>query len=107
METASTYYTRRARQERAKAADANSEEARKAHLELALRLVKVATERPLWSEWPESPPGGTAAPHATPVAPEDVGNALADAFPLPPSGAFKHLLDAVDGRTSSATPRGR
>lgn len=102
METASTYFTRRARQERANAAEANSAEARKAHIELALRLVRVATERSLWSQWTRSLPGGTAAQHQTSVATGDLGNALADAFPLPPSGAFRPLLDAVDESTSTA-----
>lgn len=101
METACTYFTRRARQERAKAADANSAEARKAHLELALRLVRAATERPLWSEWPPKVQEGPAAPHKTPVASE-LGNALANAFSLPKSSAFEYLLGAVDKRTSSA-----
>lgn len=96
METASTYFTRRARQERAKAADANSAEARKAHLELALRLVRAATERPLWTEWPEDLPRGTPAHHEAPIARRDVSNALTNAFPLLPSGAFELLLRAVD-----------
>lgn len=104
METASTYFTKRARQERANAAEANSAEARKAHIELALRLVRVATERSLWSEWPENLPEGTAPHHQTSVAPKDVRNALADAFPLPSSGPFKLLLDAVDECTSTLAP---
>jgi hypothetical protein len=103
VETASTYFTRRARQERAKAADANSAEARKAHLELAFRLVTVATERPLWTEWPENLPEGTAAHQQTALASSDVGNALSAAIPLPATGPFEDLLDAVEKCASSVT----
>lgn len=96
METASTYFTRRARQERANAAHAASAEARKAHLELAVRLVRVATEPALWA-WPERSPAGGAVPQHEAVAGlEQVGHALAGAFPLPRSGSFEQLLDAVD-----------
>lgn len=91
METASTYFTRRARQERAKAADATSAEARKAHLELALRLVRAAIEPALWI-WSE----GAAAHHQTADGVTEIGNALADAFPLPPSGKLERLLERVD-----------
>lgn len=103
VETASTYFTRRARQEREKAADASSAEARKAHLELAVRLVRVATECALWSDWPRDMREGADLHHQTAVAPTDLGKALANAFALPPSDAFEHLLSAVDERTSSAS----
>ena len=46
MEAPSTYFTKRARQERASAIGATSSEARTAHLELAVRLVSVATRPP-------------------------------------------------------------
>ena len=96
METASTYFTRRARQERATAAHAGSAEARKAHLELAVRLVRVATERALW-DWPEYSPAGCAlADDQTPAGVTDMSNALVGAFPLPSSGSFDHLLEALD-----------
>lgn len=60
-------------------------------------------ECPLWTEWSENLSEGTVALQWTPVAPRDVGNALADAFPVPPPGPFKHPLDAMDGSTSRAT----
>ena len=90
VETSSTYFTRRARQERAKAANAASAEARKSHLELALRLVKVAIGPALWV-WSES----AAAHHQTADSVAEIGNVLADAFPLPPSGPFENLLEPV------------
>lgn len=88
METASSYFTRRARQERAEAANSASAEARKAHLELALRLVRAAIEPALWV-WS----GSAVADHQTKDGVADIGNALADAFPLPPSGTFESLLE--------------
>lgn len=96
METACTYFTRRALQERTKAADACTPEARKVHLELALRLVKVATE-PLSSPLPDPVPQRvTLDPGSGAACLKGVGNALARAFPLRSSGTFKDLLDAVD-----------
>src|SRR3954470_10797842 len=96
VETASSYFTRRARQERTKVFDAGSAEARKAHLELALRLVRVVTEPALWA-WPEYSSGRDALAHdQKAVSLMEMGDALAGAFPLPPSGSFKHLLEAVD-----------
>ena len=87
METASTYYTRRAREERASALEAASAEARAAHLEIAFRLVRVATER----EHPFSQPRGH-----NDNAVDGVSGPLRRAFPLPKSDRFQHLLDAVD-----------
>ena len=93
VETARTYFTRRAREERANAADAGSPEARKAHLELAFRLVRVATEPAGWT-WPEQLLGaGAFAHHDTR---DDLCNTLAGAFPLPPADSFEHLLEAVN-----------
>ena len=90
-ETASRYYTRRARQERTSAVDAGSAEARSAHLELALRLANIATEPALWGDWSER----TAESHDA-----NVGRVLRGAFPIPSSGAFRDLLDAVDSSAS-------
>lgn len=90
VETVITYYTRRAQQERAKAATAASAEARNAHLELALRLVRVAIE-PALCMWREGP----VAHHPTADGVTEMGNAIAVAFPLPPSGAFERLFEAV------------
>jgi hypothetical protein len=96
METACTYFTRRALQERTKAADACTPEARKVHLELALRLVKVATEPHSLAE-PEAMPLGLALDaSSTAACLKGVGNALARAFPLRPSDIFKELLEAID-----------
>jgi hypothetical protein len=97
METASSYFTRRARQERAKAIDAVSAEARSAHLELALRLVRIATQPALWSGW-SSPVDGqsTGARRPTAEGTRDVGYALAGAYPTPAPGTFEDLLKAVD-----------
>ena len=91
VETASNYFTRRARQERANAADAGSAQARKAHLELAVRLVRVAVEPALWA-WPE----GAIAQHQQADNVTDMGHALSSAFPLLHSASFESLLEALD-----------
>lgn len=98
MEAATAYFTRRARQERTIAADAGSTEARSAHLELALRLVRAATEPSLWSSWSEDRTGSAHLhnDHAL----EDVGVALDEAFPLPRACAFEQLLKAMDKKHS-------
>jgi hypothetical protein len=101
METASTYFTRRARQERASAAAAASAEARKVHLELALRLVRVATEAALWRTWSESSHGGAITPHDRAANLIKTANGLAGAFPLPGTEGFERLLEAVDEQTTS------
>ena len=90
METASTYFTRRAGQERANAADAGSAEARKAHLELAFRLVKVATQPALWA-WPSN-----ADAHKAAALAGDIRDVLAGAFPVLSSATFGPLLEALD-----------
>ena len=90
METASTYFTRRARQERTSALEAASAEARTAHLEMAFRLVKVATEPARsFSE---------QRGHNDNVV-DGLGAPLRRAFPLPTSDDFQHLLDAADRKT--------
>ena len=86
METASTYYTRRACQERANALEAVSAEARTAHLEMAFRLVTVATKQALWG--PQTGHNDNAI--------DEVGEALRDAYPLPEADEFQQLLEAVD-----------
>jgi hypothetical protein len=96
VETESTYFTRRARQERTSAAEAASAEARTAHLELAFRLVRAATEPSFRSDWlgraTEKP---IARRHKADLV-EEVGAVLGGAFPLPGSSTFEHLLMAVD-----------
>lgn len=102
METASTYFTRRARQERAKAADANSAEARMAHLELAFRLVRVTTQYPSWRDCPENMSHGTPTHESATLASNDLENVLSVAIPLPSTDAFEGLLDALE----TSTPTG-
>jgi len=97
VETPRTYFTRRAGQERAIAAEAGSAEARKAHIELAFRLVRVATEPALW-DWSGNDPAAPARPQHH--RPDGFGKALAKAFPLPASGRFEHLLQALDGEVA-------
>ena len=96
METPSTYFTRRAGQERSNAAFATSADARRAHLELAVRLVKVATEPALWSVWSATRLPLSAIPGRMTAGASDLHNALAGAFPLPTSSSFEALLGAVD-----------
>lgn len=98
MEAATTYFTRRARQERTSAADAGSAEARSAHLELALRLVKVATEPALWAGWSNDPKAAAAQKNGDAIY--DVASALGDAFPLRPVSEFDELLTAMDEKQS-------
>ena len=86
METASTYYTRRAREERTCALEAASAEARTAHIEMAFRLVTVATK----------PAQRTAQAGHNDNAVYEVGEALRDAFPVTATDEFQQLLDAVD-----------
>ena len=83
METASTYFTRRAREERNCAADASSAIARSAHLELALRLVSAAVN-------------AVSGSRSFEVNPVDVRGALRNAFPVPANAGFQNLLAAVD-----------
>ena len=102
METASTYFTRRARQERASAAAAASAEARKVHLELALRLVRVATEPALGRTWSDySAHGAAITPYGRAADLMKTADGLTGAFPLPGTEGFEHLLAAVDEQTAS------
>jgi hypothetical protein len=95
METASTYFTRRARQERTSALEAASAEARTAHLEMAFRLVTIATQPALWGQNAATPNGHNDNAHKT-------GDALREAFPLPAADDFQHLLNAVDRTTDQS-----
>src|SRR5438270_14083741 len=96
METECTYFTRRALQERTKAAGAASAKAATVHLELAFRLVRVSTDPPL-SPVPDPLSGGGRVDDNPAAARLTVwGNALAGAFPLRPSGSFEQLLEALD-----------
>lgn len=96
METQCTYFTRRALQERTKAADASTPEARHVHLELALRLVRLATDRTA-AAVPEAASARIVPDFdSTAACLKGVGNALTGAFPLRPSGSFHHLLAVID-----------
>ena len=97
METTSTYYTRRAREERANAVEAASAEARTAHLEMAFRLVKAATQPSIWSQW-YRPLSGVPRGHNDNAVTE-MSAALRDAFPVQSADDFQQLLDAVDRTT--------
>ena len=94
MESTSEYFTRRAAEERTRAAEATSSEARKAHLELASRLVNLATEPVPWNGGQESRQTASSSQQAT-VDRSHVSKALSNAFTLPPSGAFGSLLQAI------------
>lgn len=96
VEAASTYFTRRASQERVNAANATSPGARRAHLELAFRLVRIATEPALWRTWAGQLSGGSVARPEIAEGKSQVASTLAGAFPLAPPGPFERLLDAVD-----------
>ena len=85
MEQATTYFTRRARQERDCAGAAGSAQARGAHLELAMRFVKKAIEPALWRHWTEQKPCSS----------DDLALALSDAYALPRDPAFEELLEAI------------
>ena len=98
MELTPAYFRRRAEQERAKAEDASSAEARRIHVELAFRHEQVATE--LHLEWmagqirESRSPDNRHSPRSLGRA--ELGRAIVRAFPLPTSGTFPDLLEAID-----------
>lgn len=97
MQSTSTYFTRRAGQERAKAAEAASAEARKAHMELALRLASLATDPVSWRASLRGLDATNAgAPRQPAVSRSQVRKVLVDAFSVPASGSFANLLQAID-----------
>ena len=89
METAN-YFTKRARQERTNAVRATSAEARTAHLELAVRLVRVATQPVVAITWP-------AGPRLDEIAFNFI-RVLHLAFPTPKDDAFEQLLASLGRR---------
>lgn len=96
MEPSEPYFRERARIERTVAGEARSSEARKAHLELAVRYVKVAEALYVSNHAKvddPSPPEETALPRTGQV---ELGLALRSTFPLPGSGAFLDLLKVID-----------
>jgi hypothetical protein len=98
MELTPAYFKKRAAEERAKADHASSAEARRVHVELAFRHEQVATE--LHLEWmgaqarDSRSPDERRSPRSFGRA--ELGRAINSAFPLPDSGAFPDLLDALD-----------
>lgn len=96
MEPTEPYFRERARIERTIAGEARSSEARKAHLELAVRYVKVA-EALYVSTHAEMDHPSTAEETDLPRTGQvELGLALRSAFPLPGSGAFLDLLKVID-----------
>ncbi len=95
METRTAYLTRRARQERTTAIEATSAEARAAHLEMAVRLARAATEPALWQEWSAQTEGPTFSQQLIRRAAAKVACALAAAFPLRPIVEFECLLEQI------------
>lgn len=97
MEPAEPYFRERARTERTLAADARSPETRKAHLELAVRYVKVAEA--LYVRTQSAGLDATSACEPTNQSRTerlDARRTLRSAFPLPASGAFSDLLKLID-----------
>lgn len=90
------YFSRRARDERSTAAHASSEQSRRVHLELSFRYEKLASDLLLGS----MPQDDTVAPSNDPASDNraDLARLLVSAFPLPNSGAFGDLLEAIDDR---------
>lgn len=105
MELTPAYFRRRAEQERAKAEEASSAEARRVHVELAFRHEQVATE--LHLEWmarqvrESQSPANRRSPRFFGRA--ELGRAIVSAFPLPTSGTFPDLLEAIDEAEHEAT----
>ena len=98
MDRSEPYLRGRAQAERAIAGDASSPQARRAHLELALRYVKAAEALYVstrgstgFTELPSSEPEARRM-----ITPTDLAPALSSAFPLPASGAFADLLSEIE-----------
>lgn len=89
------YFSRRAQDERSTASEASSEQSQRAHLELSFRCEKLASDILLGQAQER------AAGPADELAPDKGASLpaiLACAIPLPSSGAFGDLLDALEGR---------
>lgn len=92
------YFRSRARAERTTAEEASSPEARRAHLELALRYVKAAEALYVRTRGSTEVSGPVLREQPSPPAidPANLEEALSKAFPLPASGAFSDLLSVID-----------
>jgi hypothetical protein len=93
------YLSRRAQEEGARAEQASSAEARKAHLELAFRYEQLVVEHHLAGACshglPGPPPGDQQALGSFGRA--ELGRVIRSAFVLPTSGSFPDLLESIDG----------
>jgi len=96
MESSRTYFTKRAREERAKAAKASSEKAKKAHLELACRYAAAAELYEAAASSGSDPATSDLSRSGASKIARELGQVLVSAFPLPPSGAFPDLVQAID-----------
>ena len=96
LEPLEPYFRERARAERAIAGEAGSPEARKAHLELAVRYVKVAEALYVSNRGEMDGQSSSEIRATTVTSPADLRPALRSAFPLPDSGAFLDLLQVID-----------
>ena len=71
--------------------------ARMAHVELALRLVNLATNTASWRDGFDALKAkGHGAPPARALPDTIVSEVLVEAFPIPVSGAFRDLLETID-----------
>ena len=98
MKLSENYLRERARAERAIAQEASSPQARRAHLELALRYVKAAEAAYVSTRGSTEPAGESGRQQQTgpTIRSAELGAALRSAFPLPASGTFGDLLRVVE-----------
>ena len=98
MDTLEPYFRNRAREERAIADESSSPEARRAHLELAVRYVKAAEALFVSTRGSMDLAEQVTAERETRprVCDTELRPALSKAFPLPSSGAFSDLLSGLD-----------
>jgi len=85
-----SYFNRRATEERSIARRSASVDSEKAHLELAFRFEKLASDLSLASDDLADEPSQRSRDRL-----RAVGQALQRAFPLPESGAFLDLPSAI------------
>jgi hypothetical protein len=98
MDSTPRHFSRRAQEERATAEKASSAEARRAHLELAFRYERIAVELHFGVAELQAREDSSAGSHhiGRSYGRAELARAIRSAFPLPTSGAFPDLLDAID-----------
>lgn len=98
VDTSEPYLRNRAREERAIADECSSPDARRAHLELAVRYVKAAEALFVSTRGStELPRPSTADTESKPrISETELRPALSKAFPLPASGVFSDLLSGLE-----------